>query len=566
MKKLRYVILTSLFALVILSFSFKEDLFLVSKNLDIFASLYKEININYVEETNPADLMQNGIDSMLEGLDPYTEYVPESEIENYKLKYVSTQYGGIGASTVMIDQKLFINEVLEGNPAHIQGIKAGDLILKINGVVTFAKDRNEISQLLRGPKGSTVNLEIERDGKTMNKALVREEIKQPNVTYSGMLDDGIGYIRLDKFLENSGQEVKDALFELNKQQAKGLILDLRNNGGGILQEAVKIVNLFVKEDVHIVTQKGRNPEKSVIYKTLNQPIALTMPLVVLINESSASASEIVAGALQDLDRAVVVGQRSYGKGLVQQAFNLPYNSLVKITVAKYYTPSGRCIQALDYAHKDARGRAEKFADSLMKAFKTKAGRTVYDGNGIYPDLPVTASKLSPIALALLNKSLFFDYANAYRKNHQQIAIAKSFQLSDTDYDAFVNTLANKDYSYVSSSEKLLTDLTAAAQKENKLSSLKNDIDALRSKMLSTKKADLILHRTEIKRLLETQIISRFYYEKGKIQQAFQYDNEVAKAISVFKNQPTMLAILNGDGTYKTVGTPKTDTVGEKNTN
>lgn len=556
MKKLRYVILTGLFALLILSFSFKEDLFLVSKNLDIFASLYKEININYVEETNPADLMRSGIDSMLEGLDPYTEYVPESEIENYKLKYVSTQYGGIGASTVMIDQKLFVNEVLEGNPAHIQGIKAGDLISKINGITTFAKDRNEVSQLLRGPKGSTVNLEIERDGKTINKALIREEIKQPNVSYSGMLDDGIAYIRLDKFLENSGQEVKDALLELNKQQAKGLILDLRNNGGGILQEAVKIVNLFVKEDVHIVTQKGRNPEKSVIYKTLNQPIALTMPLVVLINESSASASEIVAGALQDLDRAVVVGQRSYGKGLVQQAFNLPYNSLVKITVAKYYTPSGRCIQALDYAHKDARGRAEKFADSLMKAFKTKAGRTVYDGNGIYPDLPVTASKLSPIALALLNKSLFFDYANAYRKSHQQIAIAKSFQLSDADYDAFVSTLANKDYSYVSSSEKLLTDLTAAAQKENKLSSLKNDIDALRSKMLSTKKTDLILHRTEIKRLLETQIISRFYYEKGKIQQAFQYDNEVAKAVSVFKNQPTMLAILNGDGTYKTVGSPK----------
>lgn len=556
MKQLRSLMVIALAGLLILSFSFKEDLFLVSKNLDIFASLYKEININYVEDTNPADLMRSGIDSMLEGLDPYTEYVPESEIENYKLKYVSTQYGGIGASTVMIDQKLFINEVLEGNPAQLQDVKAGDLISKINGIVTFAKDRNEISQLLRGPKGSTVNLEIERDGKVINKALVREEIKQPNVSYSGMLDHHIAYIRLDKFLENSGQEVKDALVELNKQQPKGLILDLRNNGGGILQEAVKIVNLFVKEGVHIVTQKGRNPEKSIIYKTLNQPIAATMPLVVLINESSASASEIVAGALQDLDRAVIVGQRSYGKGLVQQAFNLPYNSLVKITVAKYYTPSGRCIQALDYAHKDARGRAEKFADSSMKAFKTKVGRTVYDGNGIYPDLPVTVSKLSPIALTLLSKNLFFDYANAYRKSHKQIENAKSFQLSDADYDVFLNTLANKDYSYISNTEKLLTDLTAEAVRENKLNVVKSDIDLLKNKMLTAKKTDLMVHRAEIKRLLETQIISRFYYERGRIQQAFQYDNEVAKAISLFKSEPTMLAILNGDGTYKTVGSPK----------
>ena len=401
MKKLKFISLFLFTFLAIAFVSFKEDLFLVSKNMDIFASLYKEININYVEDTDPSDLMRTGIDSMLEGLDPYTEYIPESEIEEYKLKYVSTQYGGIGAGTVSIDKKLYVNEVLEGNPAHKQDIRPGDLIVSINDIATFGKDRVQISQLLRGPKGSPVKLKLERAGVVLEKSVVREEIKQLNVSYSGMLDNQIGYIKLDKFLENSGQEVKDALVAINKQQPKGLILDLRNNGGGILQEAVKIVNLFVENKQLIVVQKGRNPAKTVSYESVAKPIALNLPLVVLINGSSASASEIVAGALQDLDRAVIIGQRSYGKGLVQQTFNLPYNSLVKITVAKYYTPSGRCIQALDYAHKDQNGMAEKFADSVMKAFLTKAGRTVYNGNGIYPDLILAPSTYSSITQTLI---------------------------------------------------------------------------------------------------------------------------------------------------------------------
>ncbi|RZL60268.1 MAG: S41 family peptidase, partial [Pedobacter sp.] len=345
MKKLKFILLLAVVGLGTLTLSFREDLFQVSKNLDIFASLYKEININYVEETNPSDLMRNSIDAMLGGLDPYTEYIPESEIEDYKLKYVSTQYGGIGAGTLFINGKLFVNEVSEGNPAHKQDIKPGDEILKINDIVIKGKDRTEISQLLRGPKGSSLTMVLLRDEKEIKKSLVREEIKQPNVSYSGMLDDQIGYIKLDKFLENSGNEVKEALTAILKNNPKGIVLDLRNNGGGILQEAVKIVNLFVDKGVLVVVQKGRNPEKTVSYQTQNQPLAPSMPVVVLINGTSASASEIVAGALQDLDRAVVIGQRSYGKGLVQQTFNLPYNSLVKVTVAKYFTPSGRCIQA-----------------------------------------------------------------------------------------------------------------------------------------------------------------------------------------------------------------------------
>jgi len=555
MKKYKLAVALILIAFASLTWSFKEDLFLVSKNLDIFAALYKEISINYVEETNPSELMHNGIDAMLGNLDPYTEYIPESEIEDYKLKYVSTQYGGIGASTLFIEGKLFINEVMEGYPADKQDLKPGDQLVKISENEVKGKDRAQISQLLRGPKGSAVDLLIIRNGAVINKKVIRDEIKQPNVTYSGMTDDQIGYIRLDKFLENSAQEVKDAATVLSKQHPKGFVLDLRYNGGGILQEAVKIVNLFVDKDVMVVTQKGRNPQKTVTYKTVSDPLFPQTPLIVLVGGNSASASEIVAGALQDLDRAVIVGQRSYGKGLVQQTFNLPYNSLVKVTVAKYFTPSGRCIQALDYAHKDASGKTFKFADSLMTKFNTKTGRNVYDGNGIYPDVVVSQVKFSPITTSILSKSLFFDYANDYKKRNKTIAAAAGFQLNEADYSQFVTSMNGKDYSYTSRTERLLTDLRDEAEKENKLSVVKADLDDLKEKMLGARKTDLITHKAEIKRVLETQIVSRYYYERGKVIQAFQYDKELAAAKTLLNNSPKMLAILKGEGEYKTIGSP-----------
>jgi carboxyl-terminal processing protease len=556
MKRLKLISVLLTAFLMVGFFSFKEDLFLVSKNMDIFASLYKEININYVEDTDPAILMRSGIDSMLEGLDPYTEYVPESEIEDYKLKYVSTQYGGIGAGTVSIDKKLYVNEVLEGNPAHKQDVRPGDLIVSINDIATFGKDRNQISLLLRGPKGSAVKLKLERAGQVLDKVVTREEIKQPNVSYSGMLNSQIGYIKLDKFLENSGQEVKDALVAINKQQPKGLILDLRNNGGGILQEAVKIVNLFVPENLLLVVQKGRNPAKTVRYESVAKPIALTLPLVVLINGSSASASEIVAGALQDLDRAAVVGQRSYGKGLVQQAFNLPYNSLVKITVAKYYTPSGRCIQALDYGHKDQNGVAEKFADSVMKAFTTKGGRTVYNGNGIYPDVVIAPTTYSMLTQTLSANNLFFDFANQFKQSHKEIGDVKSFRLNDSDYQLFLASIRGKDYSYTTNAEKLLTRFSTEAEKENRLANIKADYDALTEKLTLSKKSELANHKQEIKQVLETQIVSRYYFERGKIEQSFQYDQEVNSAIKMFQEGSQLSAILKGEGIYKTIGTPR----------
>lgn len=559
MKKIKYSLLVAAFGIAILSFSFKEDLFLVSKNLDIFASLYKEININYVDETNAPQLMKTGIDAMLDSLDPYTEYVPESEIEDYRLKYVSTQYGGIGASTLFIDGKLFVNEVSEGYPANKQEIKPGDQVIKINAIDVRGKDRAQISQLLRGPKGTPVDLVVLREGKELTKKLIRDEIKQPNVSYSGMVGDGIGYIKLDKFLENSGQEVKDALLAINKENPKGIVLDLRNNGGGILQEAVKIVNLFVNKDQLIVTQKGKNVEKTIAYKTQFAPVSNTVPLVVLVNGGSASASEIVAGSLQDLDRAIVIGQRSYGKGLVQQTFNLPYNSLVKVTVAKYYTPSGRCIQKLDYAHKNAEGVAEKFADSTITMFQTKAGRNVYSGNGVYPDVVVEQAKLSPITISMINKSLFFNYANQYKKEKPTLSSAKAFQISDADYAVFASSLADKDLSYQSRTERLLSDLRLEAEKENKSTEVKADLENLKYKLTSSKKTDLATHKAEIKRVLETQIVSRYFYEKGRIEQSFQYDKELAAAKTLFNNQNQMLAILKGDGNYKVIGKPAKET-------
>lgn len=555
MNKYKLAAALVLIAFASLTWSFKEDLFLISKNLDVFAALYKEININYVEETDPSDLMHDGIDAMLGGLDPYTEYVPEAEIEDYKLKYVSTQYGGIGASTLFIEGKLFINEVMEGYPADKQGLKPGDQLVRIGEVEVKGKDRAQISQLLRGPKGSRLDLLIIRDGAVLKKNVIRDEIRQPNVVYAGMTEGQVGYIRLDKFLENAAQEVKDAAVMLEAQHPKGMILDLRYNGGGILQEAVRIVNLFVGKDVVVVTQKGRNPQKTVTYRTMAEPLFAKTPLVVLIGGNSASASEIVAGALQDLDRAIIVGQRSYGKGLVQQTFNLPYNSLVKVTVAKYFTPSGRCIQATDYAHRDASGRGLKFADSVMKQFNTKTGRNVYDGNGIYPDVVVEQAKFSPVTTSILSKSLFFDYANDFRKRNKSIVPAAEFQLSDADYGQFVASMSGRDYSYVSKTEQLLSDLREEAAKENKLSVVKADLDDLREKMLGAKKTELMTYKGEIKRLLETQIVSRYYYDKGKVLQAFQYDKELAAARSLLGDQARMLAILKGEGDYKTIGSP-----------
>jgi len=542
--------------LAVATWSFSDDLFQVSKNLDVFASLYKEVNINYVDDINSAKMLKTGVDAMLDGLDPYTEFVPESEIEEYKLHYVSTQYGGIGTSIFSRNNYVYVSEVFEGFPAEKADIRPGDRIMKINGIDLNSKNSDDVSQLLKGSKGAVIKLLLKRgDDAPVEKDLVRDEIKQPNVSYYGIVQGNMGYIKLDRFLENSGDEVSDALNALKKKNPDGIILDLRSNGGGILQEDVKIVNLFVAKDMEVVSQRGKIKEKDYTYKTVNAPVEPGLPLVVLVNSHSASASEIVAGALQDLDRAVIIGQRSFGKGLVQQTFPLPYNSLVKITIAKYYVPSGRCIQALDYTHRKDDGSVVKVADSLMHEFKTKDGRSVYDGGGIYPDLYIKQEHFASVTQSLVGKLLIFDYATRYRDAHPKIADAASFSMSDADYDDFVKYVSGKNYSYNSTSEKLLADLKTEATKEKQFTELQAEYDALKTKMQSNKKNDLQLHKEEIKEVLENEIISRYYFERGRYEANFKHDLDLAQAVKTMHDKTQLDSVLRGVGSYKIIGKP-----------
>ncbi|MFB9841048.1 S41 family peptidase [Mucilaginibacter ginsenosidivorans] len=545
-------------------FGFNDDLFQISKNLDVFASAYKEVNINYVDDINSSKMIKTGLDAMLDGLDPYTEFVPESEIEDYKLHYVSTQYGGIGAGIFAREGKVFISDVFEGFPAQKADIRPGDRLMKINDVDLTGKNNDEVSALLKGAKGATIKLTLKRGGAAaVDKQLVRDEIKQPNVSYYGMVDGNMGYIKLDKFLENSADEVTHALTEIKKNNPNGIILDLRSNGGGILQEAVKIVNLFVPKNTEIVSQKGKIKDKNFTYSTQNSPIEPNLPLVVLVNGRSASASEIVAGSLQDLDRAVIIGQRSYGKGLVQQTFNLPYNSLVKITIAKYYIPSGRCIQEIDYTHRKADGTVVKVADSAIHEFKTKDGRSVYDGSGIYPDVFIKQERFANITQSIVSKLLVFDYANQYRNTHNAIPDAKSFHLSDADYNDFVKYLTNKNYSYTTISEKMVNSLKDEATKEKQFSSIQAEYDALKTKMQEIKKNDLQQNKEEIKQVLENEIASRYYYEKGRYEANFNHDKELAQAVKTMQDRNQVASILKGDGDYKVIGKPQFAMVSKK---
>ncbi len=546
------------FAFAVVLWSFNDDLFQISKNLDVFASVYKEINLNYVDEINPSKLVKTGVDAMLEGLDPYTEFVPESEIEDYKLKYVSTQYGGIGASIFTRNKKVYISEVAEGFPAQRGDVHPGDQLVKINDINLEGKTSDQVSALLKGSKGAPIKLTIKREGvaDAMDKNLLRDEIKQPNVSYFGMVEGNMGYIKLDKFLENSGDEVTNALVTLKKSNPSGIILDLRSNGGGILQEAVKIVNLFVAKDVEVVSQKGKVKDKNYTYHTYNAPVEPNLPLVVLVNSRSASASEIVAGSLQDLDRAVIIGQRSYGKGLVQQTFNLPYNSLVKITIAKYYTPSGRCIQALDYTHRNADGSVDKVADSLMHEYKTKDGRSVYDGSGIYPDLFIAQERFANVTQVLVGKLLVFDYATQYRNTHPKIGDPKTFSLNDAEYADFIKYISTKDYKYSNRSEKVLADLKNEADKDKEFDDIKTEYESLKAKLASAKANDMQQHKDEIKQVLENEIASRYYYEKGRYECNFKYDKELARAAKLMNDKNEVATILKGEGAYKVIGKPK----------
>lgn len=529
----------------IVSYSFVDSYFEVSKNLDIFATLFRELNIYYVDETNPGDLMKKGIDDMLASLDPYTNYIPESEIEDYR--YMTTgQYGGIGALIRQDGDYVVISEPYEGFPAQKADLRAGDKILKINDTEAKGKKTEDISKFLKGQPSSTIKLLIEREGekKPIEKIINREEIKIKSVPYSGMISPEVGYIKLTGFTENAGGEVKEALLELKKNSSfKSLVLDLRGNPGGLLKEAVDIVNLFEEKGTDIVSTRGKIKDWDKTHKAANSPVDTDIPVAILIDRGSASASEIVSGALQDLDRGVVVGQRSYGKGLVQQTRPLSYNAQLKVTVAKYYTPSGRCIQALDYSHRNEDGSVAKVPDSLITAFKTKNGRIVYDGGGVAPDVATETPKYSSILTSIVTKNLIFKYATKYRNTHNFIAPAKEFKLSDAEYDEFVAYLNDKDYDYTTRTEKTLDELKESAKEDKSLDAINADIEALKTKVMHNKKDDLIKYKPEIKQFLEEEIASRYYFQNGRLESSLDEDIELKEAVALLKEQDRYKKIL-----------------------
>ena len=530
-------------------FSFRsadDNYFEISKNIDIFATLFRELNIYYVDETHPEELVQHAIDSMLASLDPYTQYIPESDMDDYR--YLTTgQYGGIGALIGQRDGQVIITDPYEGFPAQKSGLMAGDRILEINGESMRGKNYDEVSRQLKGPAKSSLTLKIERPGVAapIAKTIVREEIKIKNVPYYGMLNNDIAFIRLSSFTDDAGYEVKSALEELKKKNnVKGLVFDLRGNPGGLLNEAVNVVNVFVDRGQEVVSTRGKMKALNKSYRTLNNSVDTQMPMVVLVNSGSASASEIVSGSLQDLDRAIILGQRTFGKGLVQTTRPLSYNAQLKVTTSKYYIPSGRCIQALDYAHRNPDGSVGKVPDSLMTEFKTKKGRKVYDGGGINPDYVIADPDYSAISTSLVTKYLMFDFATTYHQQHPSIAPAKTFSLTDNEYNDFKNWLTTKDFDYTTESELKLEDLKLLAQKEKYFDAIAPQYEMLKKKLAHDKTNDLVIQRKEVSEFLENEIVSRYYYQNGRFESSFDSDPDITMAIKALNDPLVFSAIMN----------------------
>jgi len=548
MKHFRKLTLAAVCVVALGFFAFRNDerFFEIARNLDIYATLFKELNRYYVDEINPNRLTKMSIESMLKNLDPYTNFYAEDEIEDYRTM-TTGQYTGIGAVITSNKGKQIIYSILEDSPAAKAGLHVGDEIIKIDGVDLTARKDASPDKLMKGQANSVVKLAVRRVGTKdpIEVSVTREFVKTGNVPYYGMLSDEVGYIDLKDFNQTASREVKTALVELKGKGMKKLVLDLRENPGGLLDQAVLICNLFIPKDAEVVSNRGKVTEWNKTYTAPMAPVDTEIPLVVLVNGRSASASEIVSGVMQDYDRGVLVGQRTYGKGLVQTTRDLSYNTKLKVTVAKYYIPSGRCIQAIDYSHRNPDGSVGKVPDSLKVAFKTRNGRVVYDGGGVEPDVATELPALPTIVSSLNAKGLLFDYALQYRASHPTIKTAKEFELSDADYQAFATWLKDKEYDYVTQVEKDLNSLEASAKKEKYFDAIQEQLKALKTKLGHSKESDLVMFKKDIKHLLEREIVSHFYLQKGEREYVFRTDAEVKAALDLFKDMPRYEKILKG---------------------
>jgi len=514
----------------------KNHDFVVAKNMDVFTSIYKNLDMMYVDTLDADEVIGNGINAMLRSLDPYTEYYPESEVKELK-NMLTGKYAGIG-SVVRYNYQLgytVINEPYEGMPAQEAGLKKGDIILSVNDSTMKGKEVSYVSDRLRGEPGTSFILKVKRPstGKVMKVKLTRRTIQMPFLPYYGLLDGGIGYINFNSFTDQCAKDVRRAFIDLKKQGAKKLVFDLRNNGGGSVSEAVSIVNMFLPKDKVVLTMKGKLQRANNEYKTTVEPIDTLMPIVVLVSGNTASAAEILSGSLQDYDRAIILGTRTYGKGLVQATMDLPYNGQMKLTTSKYYIPSGRCVQALNYKHAKG-GYVEHVPDSLTKVFYTAGGREVRDGGGVKPDVEVKPDSLPNIAYYLAgardSNELMLNYEVDYIAKHPTIAPAKDFALTDADYEEFKARVLKADFKYDRETEKYLKDLMKLARFEGYYDDAKPEFDALAKKLSHNVAKDLDYNKQYIKRLLENDIVAAYYYQGGAIRNSLRYDKQVKEAV------------------------------------
>jgi carboxyl-terminal processing protease len=522
--------------------------FEIVKQLDIYCTLYRELNMFYVDETSPEKLVTTSINSMLNSLDPYTTYIPEQELDDFNFQ-TTGEYGGIGSLIRKQDNNIIIADPYENFPAARSGLRPGDILLEIDGKKTGNLEISEVSELLKGAPGTDLELKIERPytGELKKIRLTREKIVINNVSYSGMLNERTGYIRLSNFTTNASAEVRSAFLKLKENPDFGqLILDLRSNPGGLMIEAVRTCNLFIDKGELIVSTKGKVKKWDSDYRTTGQALDTEVPIVILVNRASASAAEIVAGAMQDLDRAVVIGQRTFGKGLVQTTRPLKYNAQLKVTTAKYYIPSGRCIQALDYSNRNEDGSVGSIPDSLVSSYETRNGRIVYDGGGIQPDIEVVPENLSEIALRLYTESIYFDYANLYRSLKDSVAPAAEFALSDNEYGEFKDFVTSKDFEYETASMKAFNRLVETAKREKYYDLSEPEFSNLKSKLSHDNLKDMETFREEIQQILEEEIVGRYYYHSGRIEHQIGNDIQLQEALSVISNPNSVQHILNGE--------------------